>query len=172
MPPRRAAAIKADQANASQSQSQTDAKPASSKAKKPASAKPNSKKRVASPEQEEEDEADEEEEEEEVKPKKKKAKTSKSTDDTKVDDPPPKIATMTRRGTAVPVDGRSGKVGKFTWETACFYERSLGSSHEVTHEVLVDGSETYDGMLNQADIGKNANKYVNFQRPDLKCLTS
>lgn len=30
----------------------------------------------------------------------------------------------------------------------------------MTHEVLVEGGETYDGMLNQTDINKNANKSV------------
>lgn len=111
MPPRRAAAAKAAQANASLAKG--DAQPAASTAKKPAS-RANSKKRVASPDPVD-DNADEEEkddEEEDEKPQKKRAKkASKSTDDTAVadPDPPPKIATMTRRGTGVPVDSVSNK---------------------------------------------------------------
>ncbi|KAG8874614.1 hypothetical protein FRB97_005781 [Tulasnella sp. 331] len=150
MPPRRAAAAKAADATAAQM------KPASKTPapKKPASKAKSSKKRVASPEQDDEDDEtkDDGDDDGDDKPKKKKAKTSKSTDDVDdgatsdtvaAPDPPPKMATLIRRGTAVPVDPESGKVG--------------------THEVLVQGDESFDGMLNQTNIGANANKFYVLQ---------
>ncbi|KAG9014738.1 hypothetical protein FRB94_010585 [Tulasnella sp. JGI-2019a] len=139
-----------------------DEKPKKKKAKtapKKSSSRAASKKRATLPvkdddEDKEDDKKDDKKDDADDandKPDDKKASTSK-TDDVKANeadddspdavvDPPAKIATLIRRGKAVPVDPHSKKGD--------------------THEVLVQNDVAFDGMLNQTNIGANANKRVN-----------
>ncbi|KAH8101624.1 poly polymerase catalytic domain-containing protein [Cristinia sonorae] len=136
-PPATKATASKAKAPASKAKAPTSkAKAPASKSKAPAS-KGKGKRARAGDEEEDEDDNDG--------PDAKKAKVDDEDEDDEMDDepePPKKMVTVLKRG-AAPVDPVSGKVS--------------------THQVLVTNEGVWDAMLNQTDVGKNANKFYVIQ---------
>ncbi|KAI0073797.1 PARP-domain-containing protein [Panus rudis PR-1116 ss-1] len=153
----RAPSAKAAAVAAAANPSQDTSKPAP-KAKVPTTKGAKGKKRSRDEDEDEvgedKDQGEEEGKDEAKKPKSKRSKTAAAKDDKKAkdakdkeddemeDEPSQKIVNIIKRG-AAPVDPCSGKVD--------------------THQVYVNSECVWDAMLNQTDVGKNANKFYVIQ---------